>query len=76
MAQPKCVSCGKALEEGFLQDKKDGASYPGAWIPGAPEKSFWGGVKIGGRPRLAIIALRCTACGLLHLYAPGAAPVA
>lgn len=76
MRPPKCLSCSKSLEEGYLQDQGHGASYAGAWIAGAPEKSFWGGVKTRGRPRLAVYALRCTSCGLLHLYAPGTPPVA
>lgn len=76
MPAPRCLSCGKSLEEGFLQDHGHGASYDAAWIPGAPVKSLLGGVKTRRRPRLAVYALRCTSCGLLHLYAPGTPPVA
>ena len=76
MAVPKCISCGKGLEGGFLLDHGHGTNYAGSWVPGAPEKSFWGGVKLRGKPRLGVYALRCTACGLVHLYAPGDPPVA
>jgi hypothetical protein len=75
MAVPKCSSCGKALEEGWLQDHGHGANYTTAWVAGAPEKSFVGGAKVRGRQRLRVFALRCPSCGLLHLYAPGAPPV-
>ena len=75
MAAPKCSSCGKALEEGFLQDHGHAASYTTAWIGGRPEKSLLGGVKLRGRPRLRVLALRCTSCGLLHLFAPDVPPV-
>jgi hypothetical protein len=74
MAAPRCLSCQKALEEGFLQQY--GQSYTTSWVAGPQEKSKWGGVKLRKRPRLAVIALRCTSCGLLHLYAPGGPPVA
>ena len=76
MAAPKCLSCGKALEEGFLQDHGDGANYSTAWIGGPPEKSFFAGLKVRGRPRLQVVALRCISCGLVQLYAPGGPPVA
>jgi hypothetical protein len=76
MAAPKCISCGKAVEEGFLQDHGHGANYSTAWIGGPPEKSLWGGLKLRGRRRLRVLALRCTSCGLVQLYAPGAPPVA
>ena len=75
MAAPRCSSCGKTLEEGFLQDHGEGANYTTAWNGGPPERSFWGGLKLKGRPRLRVLALRCPSCGLLHLYAPGAPPV-
>ena len=76
MAVPRCSACGKSLEEGWLQDRGEGASYPASWVAGPPEKSVWGGVKTKGRPRLRVFALRCISCGLIQLYAPGAPPVA
>jgi hypothetical protein len=75
MRAPKCIACGKALDEGFLLDKGYGSDVAGSWVAGAPVKSIWGGVKLWGRPRLDVHALRCRGCGLLHLYAPGSPPV-
>lgn len=45
-------------------------------IPGLPERSFLGSVKLRNRPRLGVYAQRWRGCGLLHLYAPGDPPVA
>jgi hypothetical protein len=74
MPAPRCSSCGKALEEGFLHPY--GHAYTTSWVAGPAERSRWGGVKLRKRPRLKVLALRCTSCGLLHLYAPGTPPVA
>ena len=73
MAVPRCSSCGKSLEEGFLQVQ--GTAYTTTWVGGPPEKSFLGMLKLKGRPRLRVFALRCVSCGLVQLYAPGAPPV-
>ena len=70
MATTKCVSCGKRLEDGFLLDHRHGANYAGSWVGGPAEKTWWGGVRLRGRRRLDASALRCTGCGLVHLYAP------
>ena len=72
MAVPRCSSCGKALEEGFLQVQ--GTSYTTTWVGGPPEKR-WGSVNTRKRPRLRVFAMRCINCGLVQLYAPGAPPV-
>ena len=42
------------------------------WIEGAPEKSFWIGIKTRGRRKLKIETWRCGRCGYLESYAPGA----
>ena len=76
MPAPKCLSCAKSLEQGFLQDHGHAANYDAAWVAGPPERGFLGGVKLRGRTRLGVLALRCTNCGLLHLYAPGDRPAA
>jgi hypothetical protein len=42
------------------------------WVAGAPEKSFWMGLKIKGRQVLPVTVFRCERCGFLESYAaPG-----
>ena len=72
MAVPRCTACGKALEDGFLHNY--GQSYTTTWVAGPAEKR-WGMIRLKGRPRLRVFALRCVSCGLIQLYAPGAPPV-
>jgi hypothetical protein len=43
-----------------------------AWIDGAPEPSFWSGLKLKGHQRLPVTTYRCSACGYLESYAPPA----
>jgi hypothetical protein len=57
------------MEEGFLLDKTHGANLSGHWVAGAPERSFWTGVKIRGKRIHPVRTFRCTACGLLESYA-------
>jgi hypothetical protein len=60
------------MEEGFLADRGDHARVaPGHWVKGAPEKSFWTGTKLRGKPKYDVVVHRCPRCGLLKLYAPG-----
>ena len=71
MAQSKqCLRCGGTLVEGFVVDQAHGgaATVP-TWVEGAPQKSVWTGVKLGGKAKLDIAAWRCRSCGLLEQYA-------
>jgi hypothetical protein len=58
------------MESGFVIDKT-GSSLASApeWAEGAPERSFWTGLKVAGRERHAVVTYRCTACGYLESYA-------
>jgi hypothetical protein len=60
------------MEGGFLPDRTDSSSSSaqGTWVEGLPEKSFWTGLKLKGKRRLAIYAWRCPRCTLVRLYAP------
>ncbi|WP_326525708.1 hypothetical protein [Sphingomonas sp.] len=71
MAGIACLRCGGRLEEGYVIDEGYGSRTPSTWIEGAPEKSFWAGLKTGDRRKLPIDTWRCTRCGLLEQYAPG-----
>lgn len=39
------------------------------WVEGAPEKSFWTGLKLGERQVLQVVTFRCPHCGYLESYA-------
>ena len=57
------------MEEGFLLDKTHGANLNSHWVAGAPDRSFWTGVKVRGKRLVAVRTFRCTSCGLLESYA-------
>ena len=63
-----CPKCGSAMTTGFLLDA---GQSPKAidWVEGAPEKSFWTGLRLKGRRRFPVMADRCERCGFLELYA-------
>jgi hypothetical protein len=66
---PGCAKCGRAMEAGFVLDHTHGAVMQSVWIDGAPERSFWTGVKTKGRRRLPVTTYRCPKCGYLESYA-------
>jgi hypothetical protein len=41
-----CIRCGGSLESGFILDNTYGGRAPSLWVEGAPERSFWQGVKL------------------------------
>ena len=69
--------CGGGLEEGFVPDFSQGASWTSVWIAGQPTTSkplgqvlrTGAGVRVDGRDVKVIEAWRCGACGRLELYA-------
>jgi predicted nucleic-acid-binding Zn-ribbon protein len=67
MAQ--CPKCGGSMEEGFLIENDHGGSRSvSQWQAGAPEKSFWLGIKKRD-PQYPIRSMRCGRCGFLENYA-------
>jgi hypothetical protein len=67
-----CGKCGGRTEQGFLLEQRDGNMKDVTeWIEGAPEKSWFGTVKVRGKRQLAVETHRCTRCGFLESYAPG-----
>lgn len=56
------------MSEGFVIDNTHGARGVATWAEGPPQKSFWMGVSLKGKP-LDISSWRCTACGYLENYA-------
>jgi hypothetical protein len=58
------------MEVGFIVDKGDyNVSAQGEWVAGAPEPSFWGGMKLKGRDKYPVLTYRCPRCGRLQSYA-------
>jgi Domain of unknown function (DUF6487) len=73
--EPKCPACRMAMEEGFLLDRGHHSTLRQAeWVAGAPEKSFWSGLKTKDRAVIPIVSYRCPACGLLASFATGGSP--
>jgi predicted nucleic-acid-binding Zn-ribbon protein len=66
-----CPKCGGRMEQGFTPEQKQHATSVSLWVEGAPEKSFWSGIKTRGRKNLKIETWRCNRCGYLEGYAPG-----
>jgi hypothetical protein len=71
MAQPICPDCQRRMEGGYLLDRAHATHEVGTWVEGAPEKSFWGGIKNKKNVRqLTVYAWRCPGCKQVRLYAP------
>ena len=71
--EPTCGKCGSGMEAGYVLDHEGHRTgTQSAWIEGAPEPSFWTGVKQKGHQRLPVTTYRCSACGYLESYAPPA----
>jgi hypothetical protein len=58
------------MEAGFVIDRGSHDSIDRQkWVEGAPEKSFWTGLKTKGRDSYPVTTFRCERCGLLESYA-------
>jgi hypothetical protein len=68
MQSQRCPKCKGAMSEGFVIDNTHGSRGVATWSEGPPQKSFWLGVALKGKP-LEIATWRCTACGYLENYA-------
>ena len=65
-----CPKCAGAMLPGFVLDRGHANSLaPSYWQEGAPEKSFWTGIKTRGHQQLPITTYRCGQCGFLESYA-------
>ena len=66
----KCPRCNGAMEPGFVMDRAH-YSVPtvASWVEGAPERSFWTGLKTRDRETFPVISYRCENCGYLEAYA-------
>jgi hypothetical protein len=58
------------METGFILDRYYGGAGPVWWIPGVPQKRWFGGLKLDQAYRVK--TWRCKSCGWLASYAvPG-----
>ena len=69
MSRPACPKCRSTMEEGFIKDQGHGTVHPSQWVEGAPETSFWTGIKTRGKEQFAVATYRCSSCGYLESYA-------
>lgn len=56
------------MAEGFVPTEKSSMPTVNMWIEGAPQKGWWGNVKLPGKP-IPIATWRCQRCGFLENYA-------
>ena len=66
---PECPKCSRGMEAGYVLDLTHGGYAQDSWIEGAPEKSFWTGLKVSGHQRVPVTTFRCPHCGFLESYA-------
>ena len=66
-----CPKCGGGMEHGFVLDNTSGAggAVSETWQDGAPQKSFWTGVKLLRDQQRPVVSYRCERCGYLESYA-------
>jgi uncharacterized Fe-S cluster-containing MiaB family protein len=58
------------MSEGFVLDHGDAnAASQQKWVEGAPERSFWLGLRTKGRDKFRVRTYRCDKCGYLESYA-------
>lgn len=71
--EPNCPTCRVAMDLGYQLDLGHHSSRRQAeWVEGAPEKSFWSGLKTKDRAVMPIVTYRCPRCGMLASFATGA----
>jgi predicted nucleic-acid-binding Zn-ribbon protein len=69
MTSIECPKCRSKMDEGFIQDETYGSVHASKWVEGAPEKSFWTGLKTSGKKQVQVSTFRCARCGYLESYA-------
>jgi hypothetical protein len=58
------------MGQGFTPEIRKHAMNVNIWVEGAPERSFWTGIRTRGRKQLDIETWRCDRCYYLESYAP------
>lgn len=65
-----CPKCQGTMTEGVTIDMTRNARAVSRWLEGPAVKSFWGGLKLGGKKPIETRTFRCHRCGFLESYAP------
>lgn len=64
-----CPKCKSSMQEGFVLDHGDyQVKMKPIWVEGAPEESFWTGLKTKNRAMYTVRAYRCPQCNYLEFY--------
>lgn len=64
-----CSKCSGAMSEGIILDRGHAnAKQQQTWVEGAPEPSFWSGLKTSGKRAFNVRAFRCEDCNILEFY--------
>jgi hypothetical protein len=57
------------MQEGFVFDRGDySVKMKPVWVEGAPEESFWSGLKTKNKTMYTVRAFRCPDCNYLEFY--------
>ena len=69
-APTECLRCKGPMSVGLVLDRGDcNFGIVQQWVEGAPETSFWTGLKTKGRESFKVLTYRCDRCGNLESYA-------
>jgi hypothetical protein len=60
------------MDRGFLLESTQRGAAETKWMHGAPEPSFWMGIKTAGKDLVAVEAYKCPRCHVVKLFAPPA----
>jgi len=64
-----CPKCKGSMQEGLVFDRGDyNMKLKPVWVEGAPEKSFWSGLKTKGKRMFTVRTYRCPQCNYLEFY--------
>ena len=78
MREPRteCPHCARRMQPGYLLERGHHNHLGGTqWVEGAPERSFWSGLRVKNRLVLPVVTYRCERCGYLASFArPADAP--
>ena len=67
--QVTCPKCKSAMQEGFVFDRGDyNIKTMPVWVEGAPEESFWNGLKTKNKQMFTVRSCRCPNCNYLEFY--------
>ena len=65
----ECLRCHAHMEAGFVGDRWENGCQQQIWVRGAPQRSFWTGLKVRKDQIVPVITVRCPTCGYLESYA-------